>query len=87
LAFNSLRPVKESEEVVLDVFAQVWHIVDRYDVQKGRAVTWVFTLACRNLSDLASLIEEKLWTTQTPLLLLRLNGLEQNLQLLDSNDK
>jgi RNA polymerase sigma-70 factor (ECF subfamily) len=51
LAFKSLRSVEESEEVVLDVFAQVWRIADRYDVQKGKADTWLFTLARSRICD------------------------------------
>lgn len=51
LAFKSLRSVEESEEVVIDVFAQVWKISDRYDVQKGRADTWLFTLARSRIFD------------------------------------
>lgn len=51
LAFKSLRSVEESEEVVIDVFAQVWKIADRYDVQKGRADTWLFTLARSRILD------------------------------------
>lgn len=51
LAFKSLRSVEESEEVVLDVFAQIWSIAERYDVQKGRADTWIFTLARSRIID------------------------------------
>jgi RNA polymerase sigma-70 factor (ECF subfamily) len=51
LAFKSLRSVEESEEVVLDLFAQVWRIADRYDVHKGRADTWLFTLARSRILD------------------------------------
>ncbi len=51
LAFKSLRSVEESEEVVLDVFAQVWRIADRYDSQKGRPDTWLFTLARSRILD------------------------------------
>lgn len=51
LAFKSLRSVEESEEVVLDVFAQVWRIAGRYDAQKGRADTWLFTLARSRILD------------------------------------
>jgi RNA polymerase sigma-70 factor (ECF subfamily) len=51
LAFKSLHSVEESEEVVLDVFAQVWKIADRYDVQKGRGDTWLFTLARSRILD------------------------------------
>lgn len=51
LAFKSLRSAEESEEVVLDVFAQVWRIADRYDPDKGRADTWIFTLARSRILD------------------------------------
>lgn len=51
LALKSLRSVEESEEVVLDVFAQVWRIADRYDAQRGRADTWLFTLARSRILD------------------------------------
>lgn len=51
LAFKSLRSVEESEEVVLDVFAQVWRIADRYDVQKGKVDTWLFNLARSRILD------------------------------------
>jgi RNA polymerase sigma-70 factor, ECF subfamily len=51
LALKSLRSVEESEEVVLDVFAQVWRIADRYDARKGRADTWLFTLARSRILD------------------------------------
>lgn len=51
LAFRSLRSVEESEEVVLDVFAQVWQIAPRYDAHKGRADTWLFTLARSRILD------------------------------------
>ncbi|MGA7935659.1 MAG: sigma-70 family RNA polymerase sigma factor [Kovacikia sp.] len=51
LALKSLRSVEESEEVVLDVFAQVWRIADRYDVQKGRPDTWLFTLVRSRIFD------------------------------------
>lgn len=51
LAFKSLQSVEESEEVVLDVFVQVWKIADRFDVQKGKADTWLFTLARSRILD------------------------------------
>jgi RNA polymerase sigma factor (sigma-70 family) len=51
LAFKSLCSVEESEEVVLDVFDQIWRIANRYDVQKGRADTWLFTLARSRIID------------------------------------
>jgi RNA polymerase sigma-70 factor (ECF subfamily) len=51
LAFKSLRSVEESEEVVLDVFAQVWRIAERYDARKGKADAWLFTLARSRILD------------------------------------
>jgi RNA polymerase sigma factor (sigma-70 family) len=50
-AWKSLRSVEESEEVVMDVFAQVWRIGDRYDAQKGRVDTWLFTIARSRILD------------------------------------
>jgi RNA polymerase sigma factor (sigma-70 family) len=51
LAFKSLRSVEESEEVVLDVFAQIWRIAQRYDPQKGKADSWIFLLARSRILD------------------------------------
>jgi RNA polymerase sigma factor (sigma-70 family) len=51
IAFKSLQSVEESEEVVLDVFAQVWRIAERYDAKKGRVDTWLFTLARSRILD------------------------------------
>jgi RNA polymerase sigma factor (sigma-70 family) len=53
LAFKSLGSVEESEELVLDVFTQIWRIADRYDPQKGRVDTWLFTLARSRIIDRA----------------------------------
>jgi RNA polymerase sigma-70 factor, ECF subfamily len=51
LALRSLRSVEDSEELVLDVFAQVWKIADRYDPQRGRVDTWLFTIARSRILD------------------------------------
>ena len=51
LAFKSLRSIEESEEVVMDVFTQVWQIANRYDRQRGRADVWLFTLARSRILD------------------------------------
>jgi RNA polymerase sigma-70 factor (ECF subfamily) len=51
LAFKSLRSAEESEEVVLDVFTQIWRIAERYDSRKGRADTWIFTLVRSRILD------------------------------------
>jgi RNA polymerase sigma-70 factor, ECF subfamily len=51
ISFRSLRSAEESEEVVLDVFAQVWRIADRYDPHKSRGDTWIFMLARSRVLD------------------------------------
>ncbi|XHX80497.1 MAG: sigma-70 family RNA polymerase sigma factor [Stenomitos frigidus ULC029] len=51
LAFKSLRSAEESEEVVLDVFAQVWRTADRYDISKGRVDTWLFMMTRSRVVD------------------------------------
>jgi RNA polymerase sigma-70 factor (ECF subfamily) len=51
VAFKSLGSVEDSEEVVLDVFAQIWRIAERYDSSKGRVDTWLFTIARSRILD------------------------------------
>jgi RNA polymerase sigma-70 factor (ECF subfamily) len=51
IAWKSLSSVEDCEEVVLDVFAQVWRIADRYDSTKGNVDKWLFTLARSRILD------------------------------------
>lgn len=51
IAWKSLNSVEECEEVVLDVFAQVWKIADRFDISKGSVEQWIFTLARSRILD------------------------------------
>ncbi len=51
IAWKSLNSVEDCEEVVLDVFAQIWRIADRFDVNKGSVEQWVFTLARSRILD------------------------------------
>jgi len=51
IAYKSLGSSEEAEEVVLDVFAQVWRIAGRYDPTKGRADAWLFMLARSRVFD------------------------------------
>lgn len=44
LAFKILGAAEEAEEVVLDVFAQVWREAHRYDVSRGRVDGWLFLI-------------------------------------------
>lgn len=51
IAWKSLNSVEDCEEVVLDVFAQVWKIADRFDTNKGSIEQWLFTLARSRILD------------------------------------
>jgi RNA polymerase sigma factor (sigma-70 family) len=45
IAYRILASKEEAEEVVLDVFNQVWLTADRYDRERGRVDTWLSLLA------------------------------------------
>lgn len=51
VAHKSLNSVEEAEEVVLDVFAQVWRIAPQYNPAKSRVDTWLFMLARSRILD------------------------------------
>lgn len=51
IAWKSLQSVEDCEEVVLEVFAQVWKIADRFDADKGSVEQWIFTLARSRIID------------------------------------
>jgi RNA polymerase sigma-70 factor, ECF subfamily len=51
IAWKSLNSVEDCEEVVLEVFAQVWKIADRFDPDKGSIEQWIFTLARSRIID------------------------------------
>ncbi|MBM0742363.1 sigma-70 family RNA polymerase sigma factor [Phormidium sp. CLA17] len=76
IAFKSLGSVEESEEVVLDVFSQVWRIAKRYDTQKGRVDTWLFMLARSRILDRLRAIQRsaKLPTTSTDAVEIQIAG-------------
>lgn len=46
-----LRDPARSEEVAQEVFLQVWQRAHRFDAERGRARTWVLTLAHRRAVD------------------------------------
>lgn len=46
-----LRDPARSEEVAQEVFLQVWQQAQRFDADRGRAKTWVLTLAHRRAVD------------------------------------
>jgi RNA polymerase sigma-70 factor (ECF subfamily) len=51
VVMKSLNSIEEAEEVVLDVFSQVWRIAERYDVAKGRVDVWLLMLTRSRVLD------------------------------------
>jgi RNA polymerase sigma-70 factor, ECF subfamily len=51
IAWKSLNSVEDCEEVVLEVFTQIWKIADRFDINKGAVEQWIFTLARSRILD------------------------------------
>ena len=51
IAWKSLNSVEDCEAVVLDIFAQVWRIANRFDIEKGSIEQWLFTLARSRILD------------------------------------
>jgi RNA polymerase sigma factor (sigma-70 family) len=51
VVYKSLGSVEECEEVVLDVFSQVWRSADRYDAKRARVDTWLFMMARSRVLD------------------------------------
>jgi RNA polymerase sigma-70 factor (ECF subfamily) len=44
VAFRILGSAEEAEEVILDVFAQVWRTAQQYDQKRGRVDAWLFLM-------------------------------------------
>jgi RNA polymerase sigma-70 factor, ECF subfamily len=50
-SMKSLGLKEESEEVIIDVFAQVWRLAERYEPKKARVDTWLFMLTRSRILD------------------------------------
>lgn len=46
-----LKDQAQSEEVTQEVFVEAWQLAARFDSAKGRAITWLLTLAHRRAVD------------------------------------
>ncbi|MBW4699647.1 MAG: sigma-70 family RNA polymerase sigma factor [Aphanocapsa lilacina HA4352-LM1] len=56
VAFKILGSIEEAEEVVLDVFCQVWRTAASYDARRSRVDAWLFMLTrSRSLDRLRAL--------------------------------
>src|SRR5581483_4087764 len=51
LGWRILGDEAEAEEVVADVFAQVWRRIDRHDARRGALVPWVLSIARNRALD------------------------------------
>jgi RNA polymerase sigma-70 factor (ECF subfamily) len=51
LAFRILQDEDEAEEVVGDVFVQVWRRVDQHDARRGPLVPWILSIARNRALD------------------------------------
>jgi RNA polymerase sigma-70 factor, ECF subfamily len=51
LAYRRLGSAEESEEVVADVFIQVWRLANRYDPSRARVETWLLMMARTRIFD------------------------------------
>ena len=45
LAFRMLRSREEAEEVVQEIFLQLWNRADSYDPERGAVSTWIINIA------------------------------------------
>jgi RNA polymerase sigma-70 factor, ECF subfamily len=66
VAYRILQDEDEAEEVVADVFLQVWRHVDQHDARRGPLVPWILSIA-RNRS-LDVLRRRRRWWRKTELL-------------------
>lgn len=46
-----LKDPAQSEEVTQEVFLEIWQTANRFDRKKGRALTWILTIAQRRAID------------------------------------
>ncbi|HKW39812.1 MAG TPA: sigma-70 family RNA polymerase sigma factor [Gemmatimonadales bacterium] len=63
VAYRILRDEDEAEEVVADVFVQVWRHVDQHDARRGPLVPWVLSIARNRALD--ALRRRRRWWRKT----------------------
>jgi RNA polymerase sigma factor (sigma-70 family) len=51
IAQRSLNSPEDSEEIVIDVFSQVWRSADRYKPDRARVDTWILMMARSRILD------------------------------------
>ncbi|MEN9223372.1 MAG: sigma-70 family RNA polymerase sigma factor [Thermostichus sp. BF3_bins_97] len=85
LAYRLVGSLEEAEEVVLDVFNQVWRIAARYDPSRGRVDVWLFMLTRSRALDRLRALQRAAKAIPASQVALSLNSgspePEENLQL------
>lgn len=92
VAYKMLGSVEEAEEVVLDVFSQVWHRADTYNADRGRVDAWLFLMTrSRSLDRLRSRQrQEKVVSASTDAVQIQpqaVNLPDENLMIQDRRDR
>jgi RNA polymerase sigma factor (sigma-70 family) len=64
LAYKILGSVEEAEEVVLDVFSQIWQKAASYDTSRSRVDTWLFMLTRSRAIDRLRVLQRTFRATQ-----------------------
>jgi RNA polymerase sigma factor (sigma-70 family) len=91
LAYRVLGSAEESEEVVLDVFNQVWRSAANYNSCKGKVDTWLFMITrSRALDRLRSLSRAAKVTAaceETAIATAQINSPEEEALILERRDR
>jgi RNA polymerase sigma-70 factor, ECF subfamily len=64
LAYKILGSQEEAEEVVLDVFSQIWQKATSYDTSRSRVDTWLFMLTRSRAIDRLRVLQRTFRATQ-----------------------
>jgi RNA polymerase sigma-70 factor (ECF subfamily) len=79
-AYKILGSVEEAEEIVLDVFSQVWKNPQSYNAKRGRIETWLFVMARSRSLDRLRRLKKMPESTQIDLSKLLTNATSQPLE-------